>query len=74
MKCFLPHGDGGEERRHADGVSLIWKLSPNTAEKASTRNGLEKNPSASYHILEKETQDISLEKKKKEVKKYSRDK
>lgn len=76
LKCFLPHGDWGEERRHTQGVSLIWKLAPNTAEKASTRNSLEKKLSGSYHILGKKKRNRkspSRRKKKKKVRKYSRD-
>lgn len=65
-------------KKHTEGVSLIWKLAPNTAEKASTRNSLEKKLSASYHILgkKKKTNRKSpprRKKKNKEVRKYSRD-
>lgn len=74
LKHFLPHGDWGEERRHAYGVSWIWKLAPYTAEKASTRNGLEKTLSASYHILEKKKkkQEISLKKKSRNAQEISK--
>lgn len=65
LKCFLPHGDWGEERRHTEGLSLIWKLAPNTAEKASIRNSLKKNLSFLPHPRKKENQEISLKKKKK---------
>lgn len=64
LKCFLPHGHWGEERRHTEGLSLIWNLAPNTAEKASIRNSLEKNLSASYHILEKKKTRKSPSRKK----------
>lgn len=65
LKCFLPHGDWGEERRHTEGLSLIWNLAPNTAEKASIRNSLKKNLSFLPHPRKKENQEISLKKKKK---------